>query len=191
MEKSEKIKQISRHCIKIKFEGSSKGTSIKLMMALMLTQCGGKQMCWLKKKKQQANKRKYEKQMWKMWLKWPRSRERGREGKSKIGSKVRAELPFGLRKFHYPKRREAATILNWNYLDGTPKHTHTHIDIIWYVVCVVCWCPAANALRLVHCSNAQSPLLFHSALVYPVKTGNCETEVFLNIDICRNYVYYK
>lgn len=37
-----------------------------------------------------------------------------REGEkgSKIGSKVRAELPFGLHKFHYPKRREAATILN-------------------------------------------------------------------------------
>lgn len=39
-------------------------------------------------------------------------RERKREKGSKIGSKVRAELPFGLHKFHYPKRREAATILN-------------------------------------------------------------------------------
>lgn len=36
---------------------------------------------------------------------------RGERGRG-IRCKVRAELPFGLHKFHYPKRREAATILS-------------------------------------------------------------------------------
>lgn len=37
--------------------------------------------------------------------------ERGERGRG-MWCKVRAELPFGLHKFHYPKRREAATILS-------------------------------------------------------------------------------
>lgn len=81
MEKSEKIKQISRHCIKIKFEGSSKGTSIKLMMALMLTHCGGKQMCWLKKKttSKQTQIRKANVENVAEMAKEQRERERGKE----------------------------------------------------------------------------------------------------------------
>lgn len=69
MEKSGEIKQISRHCIKIKFEVSSKGTSIKLMMALMLTQWRQTNVL-AKKKATNKHTHKYKKQKWKMWLKW-------------------------------------------------------------------------------------------------------------------------
>lgn len=70
-------------------------------------------MCWLKKNKQtntltpthlQSQIRKANVQN------VATLGEQGSEGE--IWCKVRAELPFGLHKFHYPKRREAATILS-------------------------------------------------------------------------------
>lgn len=71
-------------------------------------------MCWLKKK--QTNKHTYTHTLTvtNTKSKCAKCGHTGRAGEKEGGirCKVRAELPFGLHKFHYPKRREAATILS-------------------------------------------------------------------------------